>query len=360
LANNYKESLGECFVIETIIANKHVTSLQGHVGMTSLCSWNPCENILATGGSDSIVSLWNIATGGRQLLEHTMNSSKKYITALDWSADGNLLASASYDGSLKLWSRAGVLHVEVTGCTGPPICAAKFNKKTDALLTASFAGAVHVWAVPSGHLRHSYEALHSGQSLDVDWRNNTSFASCGSDGLIHVCKLGDIIPFHTFTGHKSSVNCIRWDPTATLLCSCSDDQSVKVWNLRQQNCVVSLEGHSLSVDTIDWNSMQNVSLVASASMDTTARVWDVEISRCLHVLTAHKGPVQSVAFSRKGDYLASVSLDKCLHIWDVKSGSIAKSFRAPSELLECEWRRDDVQLAVTSADGAVFLVDCRA
>jgi transducin (beta)-like 1 len=129
----------------------------------------------------------------------TLNS---IVTALDWSADGNLLASASYDGSLKLWSRAGVLHVEVTGCTGPPICAAKFNKKTDALLTASFAGAVHVWAVPSGHLRHSYEALHSGQSLDVDWRNNTSFASCGSDGLIHVCKLGDIIPFHTFTGHK--------------------------------------------------------------------------------------------------------------------------------------------------------------
>lgn len=68
-------------------------------------------------------------------------------------------------------------------------------------------------------------------TLDVDWRNNTSFASCSTDKLIHVCKLGEHGAVKTFTGHTDEVNAIRWDPSGRWLASCSDDRTAKVGGL---------------------------------------------------------------------------------------------------------------------------------
>ncbi len=55
--------------------------------------------------------------------------------------------------------------------------------------------------------------LHwTAPTLDVDWRNNNSFATCSTDKLIHVCKIGDTAPMKTFQGHTDEVNAIKWDP----------------------------------------------------------------------------------------------------------------------------------------------------
>ena len=43
-------------------------------------------------------------------------------------------------------------------------------------------------------------------ALDVDWQNNTTFASCSTDMCIHVCRLGCDRPVKTFQGHTVSVS----------------------------------------------------------------------------------------------------------------------------------------------------------
>ena len=46
---------------------------------------------------------------------------------------------------------------------------------------------------------------HKAPTLDVDWQNNSHFASCSADTNIHVYKLGVDKPVKTFTGHKVHV-----------------------------------------------------------------------------------------------------------------------------------------------------------
>lgn len=60
------------------------------------------------------------------------------------------------------------------------------------------------------------------------------------------------------------------------------------------------------------------SRLPSASFDSTVRLWDVERGVCVHTLTKHQEPVYSVAFSPDGQYLASGSFDKCVHIWNTQ------------------------------------------
>lgn len=49
--------------------------------------------------------------------------------------------------------------------------------------------------------------------LDVDWRNNNTFASCSTDKTIFVCKLGETEPLKRFDGHTDEVNTVKWDPS---------------------------------------------------------------------------------------------------------------------------------------------------
>jgi len=41
-------------------------------------------------------------------------------------------------------------------------------------------------------------------TLDVDWQNNTSFASCSTDKIIHICRIGVEKPVKSFQGHTVS------------------------------------------------------------------------------------------------------------------------------------------------------------
>lgn len=85
-------------------------------------------------------------------------------------------------------------------------------------------------------------------SLDVDWRNDQSFASCSTDKHIYVHELGRAAPLKDFAGHTNEVNrticncccvdtlpmvqvnAIEWDARGRLLASCSDDGTAKLWS----------------------------------------------------------------------------------------------------------------------------------
>ena len=181
----------------------------------------------------------------------------------------------------------------------------------------------------------------------MDWRDETSFASCSTDKMVYVCKVGQDSYLKCFEGHQrgaraapahataapapperrapTQVNAIKWDPSGTLLASCSDDYTAKIWSLAREGPVHDLRKHTKEVYTIKWAPTGAGSanpgsppLLASASFDTTIRLWDPESGRCCHVLDKHREPVYSVAFSADGLHLASGSLDNCLHIWSAR------------------------------------------
>lgn len=72
-----------------------------------------------------------------------------------------------------------------------------------------------------------------------------------------------------------------------------------------------------------------------------------------------RDPVYSVAFSPNGEYLASGSLDKCMHVWSVKEAKIVKTFTGNGGIFEVCWNKEGDKIAACFANNVVCVLDFR-
>lgn len=401
----------------SVIPPEDVVVLNGHQAEVFCCAWHPSMDILASGSGDSTVRLWDIppdlaaremvASAPAALVLDYMQpcnvrrkgEEERDVTTLEWSKTGTLLATGCMDGVARLWSNAGTLQQTLAGHT-ESIFSLRFDSSAQQLLTGSYDKTVAVWDVATGNMGYKFEA-HSAQVLDVDWKpgghdGHAVFASCSTDKTIAICVLDkpdealEVPPpdlratnnsaaptkLRSATiileGHLDEVNAIRWDPSGTLLASCSDDHTAKLWRMGKSTPIHELDHHSKEIYTIRWsptgpntsnpNAPQHL---ASASFDSTVRLWDPNIGCCTHTLKKHDKKVYTVCFSPSGQYLASGSLGGQLHIWSVQSGHLLKSFRSggqgsggSADIFEVAWNASGTRLAATSTN-AVTIIDLR-
>ena len=411
-----------------LVSPDDVTILEGHTSEVFICAWSPTSSQLASGGGDATARMWTVPAGpsGRAakgklrppiVMEHEKkegagggeakgeakgadeakkddakkegeaadaevkaekegeggegagpskgrdsSESSKDVTTLDWNGEGTLLATGSYDGLARVWDQEGNLVRSLAEHEGP-IFSLKWNKKGDCLLSGSVDKTAIVWDAATGEVRQRF-AFHSAPTLDVDWRNNVSFATSSMDHMIYVCKLGETKPVKAFKGHTDEVNAIKWDPTGTLLASCSDDFTAKVWSAKQDRCVHDFRDHQKEIYTIKWsptgpgtNNPDLPLMLASASYDATIKLWDVERGTCVHSLNKHADPVYSVAFSPDGKYLASGSFDKKMHVWNAKDGTLVKTYQGDGGIFEVCWNKDGTKVAACFSNCAVAVLD---
>jgi transducin (beta)-like 1 len=142
--------------------------------------------------------------------------------------------AGAYDGQARIWNEQGKLVMTLSKHKGP-VFSLKWNRTGSLLLSGSVDHTAIVWDTKTGDVQQQFH-FHSAPTLDVDWRNSNSFATCSTDKSIYVCKIGEEQPVKRFQGHADEVNAIKWDPTGTMLASCSDDYTAKVRIFSESHC----------------------------------------------------------------------------------------------------------------------------
>ncbi|ETO02027.1 hypothetical protein RFI_35409 [Reticulomyxa filosa] len=144
---------------------------------------------------------------------------------------------------------------------------------------------------------------------------------------------------NTFAGHTNTVWSIDYSilNDDQFICSGSSDNTVRVWNLRNNKQTQSFDGHSNAVACVKFsqyyyhNYCRNV--ICSASVDTTIRFWDFKDNKQLKIFNGHTGWVGGIEFSpfNGGRYLCSGSEDKTICLWDIETSKSLHALKGHEE-----------------------------
>ena len=406
--------------ITTLLAEQQQQGmLPADPSTVSAVAFSPDSKLLASGGGDGTVRLWNPATG-RPVGAPLHASARDGVFGVAFSPDGTLLASAGGDGTVRLWNPATgqpvgkTLHASGQITAGYGVRAVAFSPDGTLLASGGGDGTVRLWNPATG--RPVGAPLHAsardgvfGVAFSPD---GTLLASAGGDGTVRLWNpatgrpVGAPLPASVgpFGGHggvafspggkllaiSSGDGTIRlWNPATgrpvsaphqtdsiygvfgvafspggTLLASADADGSVRLWN----PATGQPDGAPLQAPN-DYNSVFGVAfspdgtLLASAGGDGTVRLWNPAtgqpIGAPLPTGSGDTGGVGGVAFSPGGTLLASADGDGTVRLWNPATGrpvgAPLPATNAQNGVLWVAFSSDGKLLASAEGDGTVRL-----
>ncbi len=216
---------------------------------------SPDGKLIAGGGRDNAIKLWDAGTG-RELF--TLTGHRKSIRELAFSPDNKLLASASQDADIKLWSVATGQELKTLTAHSGGVIAIAFSFDGRRLASGSQDRTIVLWDVESGELDAAYNGHQEWVDAVAFSPDGKKLASGSVDGEIRIWEVPtrgpqrepQLIerPLKMLAGHKGGINALTFNSDGKLLVSGSSDASMKLWDVAAGRELASL----FSLDQQDW------------------------------------------------------------------------------------------------------------
>uniref|UniRef100_A0A8C6BB85 Autophagy related 16 like 1 n=1 Tax=Monodon monoceros TaxID=40151 RepID=A0A8C6BB85_MONMO len=246
------------------------------------------------------------------------------VNAVQFSPGSRLLATGGMDRRVKLWEVFGD-KCEFKGSlsgSNAGITSIEFDSAGSYLLAASNDFASRIWTVDDYRLRHTLTG-HSGKVLSAKFLlDNARIVSGSHDRTLKLWDLRSKVCIKTvFAG--SSCN----DIVCTEQCVMSGhfDKKIRFWDIRSESIVREMELLG-KITALDLNPERTELL--SCSRDDLLKIIDLRINAVRQTFSAPGFKCGSdwtrVVFSPDGSYVAAGSAEGSLYIWSVLSGKVEK------------------------------------
>jgi transcription initiation factor TFIID subunit 5 len=152
----------------------------------------------------------------------------------------------------------------------------------------------------------------------------------------------------TLRGHSGPVYASSWSPDNQFLLSCSEDSSVRLWNVATGTNLVAYRGHNYPVWDVAFSPLGYY--FATASYDRTARLWTTSSLTPHRVFAGHLSDVNCVRFHPNCHYTITGSTDKTVRMWDVSTGEPVRIFTGHFDAVRTVAISPDGQIAASAGD----------
>jgi len=277
--------------------------LKGHTALVYSLAFSPDGKILASAGFDGLIKLWDFAAR-KELRTLKGHSAPVYCVA--WSPDGKLLATASQDKTIRLWDPADGKSLRELKGHGDLVDAVAFS--------------------PDGKL----------------------LASCSADKSVRLWNPADGKEVKNLGAHKESAYGVAFSPDGKALASCGNDGWIKLWDVKAQKEIRQIGPQP--------------TMMAQASPEPKKDKKETKIPAKKDMKAAPPKEVRdgitAVVFSPDSTRLLSIGFDRVLHVWNVADGAEVKKLGStPDDLFGLALSRDGKRAATAGYGGSLRVWD---
>ena len=270
------------------------------------------------------------------------------IQALDFASDGQLIATGGEDAKVKLWNASSGFCFVTFSEHVAPVTGVRFVGKGagKAVLSCSLDGTVRAHDL----LRYrNFRTLTTPQpaqftSLAVDLSGEVVCAGAMDPFHIYVWSLQTGRLLDVLTGHEGPVACLDFSPTSSVLASGSWDGTLKLWDVYKNSCTETME-HGCDVLAVAFRPDGRE--VVTAATNGNLHIWEVESGQQVGLIEGQRditgGAVSTdkvsaanalrskhfttVAYTPDGQCVLAAGLSKYACVYAVASGALVKKFQ---------------------------------
>jgi WD40 repeat protein len=342
-----------------LLRSQHVAKLlTGHTGSVASVTFNADGNTLASAGDDSTIKLWNLKTG--EEIRTLLAGGPAW--SVSFSRNGKTLASGGRNAAINLWNVDKGTVIRVLKGDGSSVLSVSFSPDDTIVASGSFYGAITLWDTETGKGIRALKG-HAGAVISVAFSpDGKTLASGSADKTIILWDVAAGKPLGpALTGHNGSVQSVAFSPDGKTLASGSADKTIILRDVATGKPLgPALTGHG-SVQSVAFSP--DGKTLASGSADKTIILWDVATGKAKRELpTAHTDGVRSVAFSADGKTLASGGDDKTVMLWDVSTEEPSQP-PLPGDISDVRctaFSPDGQTVAIGTGDSHILLFDVAA
>ena len=269
------------------------------------------------------------------------------IETVAWSADSKILASGGSDSDIILWNKEGKPIKKIDSPEYQTKCIAWSSGGTLAGLVLKL---IKLWDSDGKKLKE----FEADAFEKLVWSPDGNFIATNTiDSKINIWKT-DGTHVKELTGHTGYINGFGWSNDVAIFVTASDDAKIRLWNPTDWTEIKVLSEHYESVSCLAWApDGQNFAVGSWTYKEKFVRIYDRE-GKSTQVLKGEQDKIMALDWSKK--WITSGSSDKTVIIFK-PDGTLVETIKIGKAVTGVAISPDEKWLAVSCWDSNIYIFD---
>jgi len=324
--------------------------LGGHGGNVNWATFSPDGLYIASASDDGTIRIWSAGSG--QSAVQPMHAHEQTVSSVVVSHDGASIISGSDDNSVRVWNaHTGEARLPpLNGHTGL-VLSVSISPEGDLIASASADGTIQFWDAQSGAAAGEPMRDHTDWIWAVTFSHDGCWlASASSDSTV---RMWDVATRQALAVGplicQEAAKTVAFSPDDGIVAAGDNSGRIYLWRTDTgEQAHKPLHANNERVWSVAFSP--DSTRIVSGGSGKAARIWDINTGRCLHVLQGHKNAVRSVAWSLDGRKIGTGSYDATIRLWDAVTGAPLATLRGHTKDVNSVAFTADTQFIISGSD----------